>query len=217
MWHSGGLYSYITLLWVFPDKNIGMYASVNGPDFKSLSIRHLTALFYYTSDHLLGLEPWLNETSACTFPEPWAHSSARESKEPEVPIDVNNRNEYNGSFSSPIFPGVVVNTNSTNMSLKSNRLYGNLHPSSENDRFMWEITYPWELAVDYTDDNNQTRFINITFLRDKNGAVNALKAGFEVEMTYVREGMTLDGTSDALCIYISVVTILSVMLSMTIL
>ena len=217
VWHSGGLFSYITLFWIFPDANIGMYASVNGPAFKSLSIRHLRTMFYHITDHLLGLEPWLNETTSCTFPEPWANSSVRESKEPEVPISVENRTEYSGSFVSPIFPTIVVSANSTNMFLRSGRVQGNLYPSSEKDRFLWEITHPWEIAVAYTDDNNQTRFTNITFIRDKNGVVNAFKAGFEVDMTYVREGMSLDGTNGCLPLPISMKTVLSTMLFMAIL
>ena len=217
VWHSGGLVSYSTLFWIFPDKNIGMYATVNGPAFKSLSSRHLTTVFYYISDHLLGLEPWLNETTACTFPEPWANSSVRESKNPEVPITVDNPSQYKGAFSNPVFPGVDVSVNSTDMFFKSNRMQGTLHPSSEKDRFLCEVTHPWEFAVDYTDDNNKSRLVNITFLRDINGLINSFKAGFEVDMTYFKEGMTLDGTSEGLRVSISVVYIGLATLSMGIL
>ena len=85
-----------------------------------------------------------------------------------------------------LFSGAEVSTNSTELSLKANRMVGTLRPSSDKDRFLWGITHPWEIAVYYTDDNNITRFMNITFLRDKHGDVIAFKAGFEVDLTFTK-------------------------------
>ena len=189
VWHSGRAWSYATMFAFYPDKDIGMFASVNGPAFKILPDQHLTTLLYYISDHLLGLEPWLNETTACTFPQPWANKTETESKEPEVPITVENRTDYTGEFSNPLFHGVEVSTNSTTMFIKAKpRLSGILQSSSEKDRFLWRITDPWEVAVQYTDNNNETRFINITFLRDEEGDVKAFKAGFDVDLTFTKIG-----------------------------
>lgn len=188
-WHSGRAWSYATMFAFYPDKDIGMFASVNGPAFKVLPDYHLTTLLYHISDQLLDLEPWLNETTACTFPEPWANKTETKSKEPEVPITVENKTYYEGEFSHPLFNGVEVSTNSTTMFIKAKpRLSGILHPSSEKDRFLWQITNPWEVAVYYTDNNNVTRFINITFLRDDNGDVKAFKAGFDVDLTFTKNG-----------------------------
>lgn len=161
-WHSGGLFSHTTLFGAYPDMDIGIFASVNGPDFWNESSTHLTTVLYYLSDHLLELEPWLNETTACSFPEPWGNDTESEPKEPEVPITVDNPSEFEGSYSYPLFPNAEVMTNSSQMLMDINRLQGILHPSSDKDRFLWEITAPWELAnLMYRDT-----LYNVTFLRD---------------------------------------------------
>ena len=37
-----------------------------------------TVLHYYITDLVLGLEPWLNNITSCTFPAPWAASSGND-------------------------------------------------------------------------------------------------------------------------------------------
>ena len=184
-------------MWTFPDVGVGIYASVNGPGYKGLSIRHLTATFYYISDYLLGLDPWLNETTACTFPEPWANNTVKESKEKEQPIVVDKLTEFQGSYANPLLPTIQVSAESSDLRLRSNRVRGTLHPSSEKDRFLWEVTYPWELAeTDYTDANNETIYTNVTFLRNaKTGIVDGLKMEFEVNMTYAKDTSMLSKSS----------------------
>ena len=182
----------------YPDKDIGIFASVNGPAFKLLPTHHLTTLLYHISDHLLGLEPWLNETTTCTFPEPWANKTETESKEPEVPITVENQTEYEGNFSHPLFYGVEVSTNSTTLFIEAKpRLSGILHPSSEKDRFLWQIIKPWEIAVYYTDNNNKTSFINVTYLRDGDDEVKGFKAAFDVELTFTKDGYVVSNAQRA--------------------
>ena len=66
--HSGDLAGLHSLLTLLPDMNIGLFSSVNGADLTSNGRR----LFHsYIMDVLLGLEPWLNTSTVCTFPEPW--------------------------------------------------------------------------------------------------------------------------------------------------
>lgn len=172
-WHSGGLLSHTTLFEAYPDMDIGISASVNGPDFWNDSLAHLTTVLYYLSDHLLGLEPWLNETTACTYPAPWNNDTETKPKDPEVPVTIDNASEFEGVYSYPLFPTAEVMTNDSNLLMDINRLHGILHPSSEKDRFLWEITAPWELANLMYGDT----FYNITFFRDNTtGAV----AGFRM-------------------------------------
>ena len=66
--HSGDIVGYHSLMTLLPDVNIGLFSSVNGADLTSNGRR----LFHsYIMDVLLGLEPWLNTSTVCTFPEPW--------------------------------------------------------------------------------------------------------------------------------------------------
>lgn len=71
--HSGGMVSYITRLWLFPDMDVGIFGSVNGPGIPRSALQHLSVSLDYIADHLLGFEPWLNESTACSFPNPWAN------------------------------------------------------------------------------------------------------------------------------------------------
>ena len=66
--HSGSLFGYGALLTILPDKDIGVFLALNGAD-ESYYGRRLLNL--YIMDLLLGEEPWLNLTTACTFPSPW--------------------------------------------------------------------------------------------------------------------------------------------------
>ena len=191
---------------MFPDAGVGIYASVNGPCFKRLSSDHLYASFYYLSDHLLGLQPWLNETTACTFPEPWANETAKESRDPEQPIDVDNLSEFAGSYANNLLPTIEVFVEATTVRLNSNRQEGILHPSSEKDRFLWEITYPWEFAVSATDANNETTYTNVTFLRnDKTDSVYGLTMEFEVNVTYRKSSSVLNRSNVNDSVILSVV------------
>ena len=188
MWHSGEVFSYMTLLWLFPDMGVGIYANVNGHAFKRSSMDHLISSLYYISDHLLGLEPWLNQTTGCTFPEPWANKTATKSQDKEAPIDVDDIAVYSGLYINELLPTILIHDESSILHLTSNRMGGILQASSEKDRFLWDVTYPWEFAeYFFTDTNNESVYMNITFLRnDRTNAVNALVMGFEVNMTYIK-------------------------------
>lgn len=181
VWHKGRSLSYGTMFAFYPDKDIGIFASINGPAVKSLQLQHLTTLLYYISDNELGLKPWLNQTTACTFPEPWANKPAAEPKEPEEPISVENLIDYEGEFSNPLFYGVKVSTNSTTLFMDAKpRLKGILHPSPEKGKFLWQITDPLDVAIQF-----KGRF-NIIFERDEDKDVKALIFGLDVDLTFTK-------------------------------
>ena len=184
--------AYKTQLWTFPDMDIGLFTSVNGQESGESSYHHRMNSFYYITDYLFGLEPWLNETTTCSFPEPWGNKTKPEQKENEVPIQVDNDSEYEGSYGSHIFPNIAINSSSGDLHLYSNLARGILHPSSEKDRFLLEPTYPLEFAS----QGNNTQLVNATFQRDDaSGVVNALTFQFEVNFTYFKIGSLLDTTT----------------------
>ena len=172
-------------MWTFPDLNIGIFGSVNGPGFGFTPSDHLDVTFYYITDHLIGLQTWLNESTACSFPEPWLKRPMPEDKS-ESPFVVRNLAELTGSYGNNLFPDVQVYLNSTILHLDSNRIHGILHPSSEKDRFLFDLISPIEYALL---DNNHTHYsANVTFNRDSvTQAVNAVTLKLEVDLKYDRK------------------------------
>ncbi|XP_002731344.1 uncharacterized protein LOC100376556 [Saccoglossus kowalevskii] len=72
--HAGAYPAFGSKLTIYKDVNIGIFTATNGPyginDHDAMS-----RIQAYASDILLGEEPWLNTTTACTFPEPWEEKS----------------------------------------------------------------------------------------------------------------------------------------------
>ncbi|KAK3599921.1 hypothetical protein CHS0354_012563 [Potamilus streckersoni] len=81
IWHSGGIVTYTSHLWLFPEKNTGVFVTFNGPLSDESSFA-MEAIIGRAADLLLGEEPWMNLTTACTFPSPW-----RQAKDPRHPCD----------------------------------------------------------------------------------------------------------------------------------
>ena len=63
--HTGTSWGYGGLVTLLPDSQIGIYSSITGSD-RGYHGRRL--LHIYIMDLLLGVTPWLNLTTACTFP-----------------------------------------------------------------------------------------------------------------------------------------------------
>ncbi|XP_053386925.1 uncharacterized protein LOC123542314 [Mercenaria mercenaria] len=186
IWHSGGLFSYITHVWMFPDINAGVYASVNGPALNKLPGYAVRTVLYYISDKLLGKEQWLNETTTCEFPQLWRHKTTN-STAPESLGKLQNPSEYVGYYGSHYLPGINVSAkvgDASSLSFQMNKLGGILHSTQDKDRFLMEITSPWEFMTAFLDDNNATTMINSTFVRNDDGVVQSLELQFEVKVVY---------------------------------
>ena len=161
MWHSGGIGCYISLLWTFPDMDIGLFASVNGPGNAVKSSDHNTVSFYYITDHLFGVESWLNETTSCNFSMVHGNTTLSEPASQETPIQVDNLADYEGVFGNHLFPDMKIYSNTTHLLFDQNRLHGILHPSSEKDRFLFVLIEPYEYS-----SGNLGVLVNGTFHRD---------------------------------------------------
>lgn len=69
--HTGTTFGYSSMVTLFPDLNLGIFTSMTGQD-EHYILRNL--LHNFLSDSLLGITPWLNATTMCTFPNPWYSS-----------------------------------------------------------------------------------------------------------------------------------------------
>lgn len=78
MWHSGGIVTYSSRLWLFPGVEAGLFVATNGPQTRDKG-HALTAITSLAADMLLGEKFWLNSSTVCSFPAPW--------KRPESPTE----------------------------------------------------------------------------------------------------------------------------------
>ncbi|XP_046552079.1 uncharacterized protein LOC124261767 [Haliotis rubra] len=138
IWHAGGLHSYNSLLWLFPDSDIGLHISINGPttsNSKSPMSMLLSAL-YYVADIVLGETPWLDKQTGCTFPKPWLDMAMfvpppdtdDTSVTPEYPLS-----DYAGSYFNPLVGEFLVTLDKSKdqLQIKLNKLDGVLVPKRD--------------------------------------------------------------------------------------
>ncbi|KAL5010565.1 hypothetical protein ScPMuIL_012870 [Solemya velum] len=93
--HTGQVYGYDSLIWLFPDNDVGIYTAVNGPGNNEAKTA-LRVIHHYISDILLNMTPWLNLSAACSFPEPWLtrHKNRAHDDDPLEGDAVKGRNKY---------------------------------------------------------------------------------------------------------------------------
>lgn len=72
--HTGSTYGYRAILTLIPGMNIGIYTAMTGDDPNYL---FRTNIHIYIADLLLGYDPWLDNSTVCSFPEPWQKKSAK--------------------------------------------------------------------------------------------------------------------------------------------
>lgn len=66
--HSGSTFGYRSYLTLIPDENVGIFTGMSGSDTDE---HFRIALHTYLADQALGLSPWVNSTTICTYPYPW--------------------------------------------------------------------------------------------------------------------------------------------------
>ncbi|KAK3099845.1 hypothetical protein FSP39_010672 [Pinctada imbricata] len=111
LWHSGGIVNYSSLLWLFPDKNVGVYVTITGAEGN----RKGPAIFPITSraaDILLNEEPWLNKTTGCSYPDPWSETKeivrANNTLHKYAWNITRNASDYAGIYSNPAYADMTI-------------------------------------------------------------------------------------------------------------
>ncbi|XP_052793649.1 protein flp-like [Mya arenaria] len=148
--HTGGVHSFQSQCYLFPDKKTGLFLVMNGPRSKSATkMSRLIAL--YVSDLLIEEKPWLNASTACSFPDPWYPQAAPPPPPPPQHYTWNitqNKTDYVGTYSHKGFGDIKVNIeNGTHLLLEYGK-YGKMHvyPINETSFLgihvgkMWFIT-----------------------------------------------------------------------------
>ncbi|XP_077978990.1 uncharacterized protein LOC144434413 [Glandiceps talaboti] len=167
--HSGWFAGFNSMLWLFPSKSIGIFGAVNGP-YTSDADSALKRINAYVSDLVLGEEPWLNESTACSYPSPWKPSTRKSVGGTEKPIpSEKSLKEYEGEYRHPAFGQFTVYLNNSDGNLHF--AYGSLGkglftPTKEADVFGMEIySAIWYLAAG----------VELKFRRTAAGSVNEIE------------------------------------------
>lgn len=164
VWHSGGLFSYISLMWLLPEQNLGLFVSVNGHG-SHFSSSSLATIFFHIIDELMNESHWINKTTACTFPEPWRNVTSP-AREKEEYVDIIQPNDYVGQFGNRYMIGITITTDpddNVTLLFAANRIKGRIYGTNDKDRLVVEFTEPWEIRT--IDKNNVSSGINMTFHR----------------------------------------------------
>ncbi|XP_078602938.1 uncharacterized protein LOC144876994 [Branchiostoma floridae x Branchiostoma japonicum] len=107
--HGGRVFGFTSLMTLFPDKSGGVFTSVNSPVINWDRDVH-RVLHYRVADMLLGLDPWLNTTTACTYPQPWSTRPASPQPVPRPPSRdfPRDKRDYVGSYGNRVFGNLTI-------------------------------------------------------------------------------------------------------------
>ncbi|KAK3599541.1 hypothetical protein CHS0354_006676 [Potamilus streckersoni] len=197
--HGGSLMTYQSLIWLFPDQNIGIFGSVNGPATSVESDRALNSVFYYLSDILLSETVWMNETLACTFPKPFSSPLKRSASidsdliNPVIPI----LDKYVGRYGNVLMPDMEITKNGDILMFRCNRMAGILHPTHVENKFKSEVIEPWEIVLASRVGSNQTELTNVVFKMDGQKAIS-LEWQLGYSLTFIRNKNFFDGNETSL-------------------
>ncbi|VDI43176.1 Hypothetical predicted protein [Mytilus galloprovincialis] len=140
--HTGSSWGYKNMITLFPDMNVGIYTAMTGDDEDFL---YRYSLHQYLADMYLGVTPWLNTKSICSFPEPWLPVKPKRSKPtinknlmPKRKLD-----DYLGIYENPAYGKIdVFILDEANNKNKLIAEYGYtdliLYPKSSEDDFFFE-------------------------------------------------------------------------------
>ena len=185
VYHTGGITTYKSRVWLYPDLNLGFYIQTNGPDGPESSVA-LTHILYHLTDIFLGTEFWRNASQACEAIERHAERSIVEPTQPEKSLQ-----DYEGTYRHPGFPEIRVFLNESNLLVRVGRFYeARLVHVGKTQRhlfttFMQGVYWYTEPGSDYFKfiEDNSGRIVSVSFSIGSPNEVGLLFAqtGFSLE------------------------------------
>ncbi|XP_074653589.1 uncharacterized protein LOC141907747 [Tubulanus polymorphus] len=198
--HYGLISGYTSLIWLFREMNLGIFTSVNGP-MTAHAMDTTRIIHHFIADVVLGLKPWLNQTTSCSFPEPWFradYASQRFNLEEEE-TDMSNDDLYSKKpHTEPIWPNrplwhfvgqfghlvfgnltIVFNDTDNHLHLFHGKVgHGILHKTDEQMVFV--IKYIGDLYFLSAADGESVNSYKIRFLEEpmSSGPINKLETTF---------------------------------------
>ena len=139
--HSGSTWGYRVLQTIIPDHKLGVFVALTGDDSGYL---FRTSLTDYVLDVFMDEKPWLNETTLCSFPEPWKRKESRKTSSFNKTLPLNAvYSKYIGTFWNPAYGEITIKSNSSSNGLYAVFGYTNLtlFPSATSkSKFKFEST-----------------------------------------------------------------------------
>lgn len=112
------MFSYNSVVVVDLITKTGIAVTVNGLNPTILEL-DLYPLAYYLKDLLLDKTPWLNETTICSYPEPWGNPAFRSLPTQNVLEKyIGETGEFVGVFGHTLYGEVLVTENNQSIDLK---------------------------------------------------------------------------------------------------
>ncbi|XP_006812257.1 uncharacterized protein LOC100377760 [Saccoglossus kowalevskii] len=158
-YHTGAYPGFNSLITLLHASKTGIYAGTNGP-YDTYAMLALEVIHRYASDLLLGEEPWLNSTTACTFPSPWIPSPSNggikgkpvKSSDSHEIITTRPPEDYTGVYGHKGLGNNTVYIDKDGVTLRFlYGVYGNgiLIPTADELRFNFRIEGPMEWYYEY--------------------------------------------------------------------
>ena len=102
--HTGSSWGYGALATLIPDLDLAIYTGITGRDS---GYRGRRLLHMYTIDLLLGVEPWLNLTTACSF-LPDSRRRPRDTPTTATVLPIPSPGEYVGTYGNFAYGNMTV-------------------------------------------------------------------------------------------------------------
>ena len=106
--HTGTSWGFGALLTIIPDLDIAIHTSISGPDS---GYRARRALHMYVADLIGGFKPFLNPSSACTYPDVKPSTRAENYEDATGAVKQYNNSAYEGQYGNQAYSNLSVITN----------------------------------------------------------------------------------------------------------
>ncbi|XP_019626524.1 PREDICTED: beta-lactamase-like protein 3 [Branchiostoma belcheri] len=115
--HNGFVAGYTSLLSLYPAASGGVFTSVNGPNAAGIDVHEI--IHDLVGDIVTGKDHWLNDTTACTYPEPWLTRPKPNSTDlPEISDNFpRDKRDYEGVYGNRVAGNLTISLNTTDGNL----------------------------------------------------------------------------------------------------
>lgn len=142
----------------------------------------LKIIHFYISDILLGFQPWLNETTACTYPEPWKRAKGKRRKYEKKPNVKPNWNrplpDFVGTYGHLAFGNITIELNSSDQKLHLyHGKFGHALLKKSEKPFTFDMAFIETLRYISEADGWRHSYL-IQFLSSSNSDIDSIEAKF---------------------------------------
>ncbi|XP_067660510.1 uncharacterized protein [Haliotis asinina] len=189
MVHAGGINSYITLLKLFPDLDFGIFSSTNGPE-PMAQITAENVISFFITDILIGDQPWLNPSTACTFPSPWGMMTPSTQNNSDVTNTVVECLDcYVGKYGQHLLGDVYVRRGQgSSLELHYGLLRGSLNTTDDKSKFKLDLWDPYRFLAR---PGNSTFLVEVHFHGLNKGKYSYVDFNLYLKVTFTR-GVSFD-------------------------